>query len=88
MAIPPPRPPREPRLDIVRGLLQIFIFASHSAGTFAGAWLIHGSWGLSDSSEQFLFMSGFVLGSLFVRNALRKGYGSAVRDFLKPTVRL
>lgn len=88
MAIPPPRPPREPRLDIVRGLLQIFIFASHSAGTFAGAWLIHGSWGLSDSSEQFLFMSGFVLGSLFVRNALRKGYGAALRDFLKRTFRL
>lgn len=84
----PPRPPRDQRLDIVRGLLQIFIFASHSAATFAGAWLIHGQWGLSDSSEQFLLMSGAVLGSLYVRNRMRDGHGAATRDFLRRTVRL
>ncbi|WP_439576552.1 OpgC domain-containing protein [Elioraea sp.] len=84
----PPRPPRDPRLDIIRGILQLFIFFSHSAGTFTGSWLIHASWGLSDSSEQFLFLSGFVLGSLFVRNAGRDGPVAAIRDFLVRTFRL
>ncbi|WP_374446703.1 OpgC domain-containing protein [Stella sp.] len=84
----PPRPARDQRLDIVRGLLQLFIFASHSAATFAGAWLIHGQWGLSDSSEQFLLMSGAVLGSLYARNALRHGHRSATMDFLRRTGRL
>lgn len=83
-----PRPPRDPRLDMVRGILQIFIFFSHSAGTFTGSWFIHASWGLSDSSEQFLFLSGFVLGSLFVRNAYRDGSVAATRDFMSRTFRL
>lgn len=84
----PPRPPRDQRLDIVRGLLQLFIFASHSAATFTGAWLIHGQWGLSDSSEQFLLMSGAVLGSLYARKAMRDGHRSATVDFLRRTGRL
>jgi hypothetical protein len=88
MRSPLPRPPRDTRLDIVRGILQLFIVFSHSGGTFSGSWLIHASWGLSDSSEQFLFLSGFVLGSLFVRNAHRNGAISATRDFLARTFRL
>lgn len=88
MRSPLPRPPRDPRLDIVRGILQLFIFFSHSAGTFTGSWLIHASWGLSDSSEQFLFLSGFVLGSLFARNAYRDGSVAATRDFMSRTFRL
>jgi len=59
---PPPsrqalaRPPRDLRLDVVRGWMQLSIFISHVAGT-ACIWLIHASWGLSDSSEQFVFLS-------------------------------
>ncbi|MBM3613596.1 MAG: OpgC domain-containing protein, partial [Alphaproteobacteria bacterium] len=55
---PPPRPPRDLRLDVMRGLMQIFIFISHAPGSIAN-WAIHGAWGFSDSSEQFVFLSGY-----------------------------
>ena len=84
----PPRPPRDTRLDIVRGWLQLTIFASHATGSFIGGWMIHGSWGLSDSSEQFVFLSGFTLGSVFARKAARGGWRSGAWDLLARTRRL
>ena len=68
------RPSRDIRVDIIRGWLQLTIFASHAAGSWIGAWLIHGAWGLSDSSEQFVFLSGLMLGSVFARKAPGKGF--------------
>jgi len=82
------RPSRDARLDLVRGWLQLSIFASHAQGSFVGAWLIHGTWGLSDSSEQFVFLSGLVLGSVFVRKHERDGWTSALHDMLRRTGRL
>jgi hypothetical protein len=76
----PARPPRDFRLDIVRGWLQVTIFASHVGGSFIGGWLIHGAWGLSDSSEQFVFLSGFTLGSVFARKAARGGWREGAAD--------
>ena len=73
-------PPRDLRLDIVRGWMQLTIFASHAAGSWIGHWLIFGAWGLSDSSEQFVFLSGFTLGWVFARNAARGGWRSAAAD--------
>lgn len=84
----PPRPPRDTRLDIFRGLLQLVIFASHATGTWIGVWLIPSPWGLSDSSEQFVFLSGFTLGSVFARKAVRDGFFDAWRDMLRRTWRL
>jgi hypothetical protein len=54
-------PPRDARLDLIRGCLQLPIFASHAHGSLIGAWLIPSAWGLSDRSEQFVFLSGFSL---------------------------
>lgn len=79
---------RDMRLDLVRGWLQLQIFASHAQGSFAGAWLIHGTWGLSDSSEQFVFLSGLVLGSVFARKQGRDGWGRAARDMVRRAGRL
>ena len=84
----PARPARDVRLDIVRGWLQLSIFASHTTGSVVGAWLIHGAWGFSDSSEQFIFLSGFTLGSVFARKEARDGWGAAARDLLRRTWRL
>ncbi len=84
----PARPPRDTRLDIFRGLLQLAIFASHATGSWLGAWLIPAPWGLSDSSEQFVFLSGFTLGSVFARKAARGGWLAAARDLLGRTWRL
>lgn len=81
-------PPRDLRLDIVRGWLQLSIFASHAFGSFIGGWLIHAAWGLSDSSEQFVLLSGLVLGSVFALKAARDGEAAATRDLLGRTGRL
>jgi hypothetical protein len=77
-----PRPPRDTRVDIVRGWMQMVIFASHAAGSFIGGWLIHKAWGLSDSSEQFIFLSGLMLGSVHARRVLMQGRRAGARDML------
>ncbi len=82
------RPARDTRIDIIRGWLQLTIFASHAAGSWIGAWLIHGAWGLSDSSEQFVFLSGLMLGSVFARKSAREGFPSAARDMAMRSLRL
>lgn len=84
----PARPARDTRLDIVRGYLQLVIFASHVAGSFIGGWLIFGTWGLSDSSEQFVFLSGFTLGSVITRKAARDGWWEGSADIWRRAWRL
>ena len=84
----PARPARDTRVDIVRGWLQLTIFASHAAGSWIGAWLIHGAWGLSDSSEQFVFLSGLMLGSVFALKSARQGWRVASLDMLVRSLRL
>jgi len=83
----PLRPARDLRLDVMRGLMQVFIFVSHVPGTVFG-WAIHGSWGFSDSSEQFVFLSGFTLGSVFALKWARAGYGAAMADMAGRTLNL
>ena len=82
------RPARDQRLDVIRGGLQIFIFVSHIANSFVGGWLIHRAWGLSDSSEQFLFLSGLMLGSVFTLKAARGPALPAVLDIFRRAARL
>lgn len=81
------RPPRDTRLDIVRGWLQLTIMASHVGG-FASVWLIHAAWGYSDSSEQFVLLSGLMLGSVFTLKRLRDGWVAAWCDMLLRAARL
>lgn len=83
----PERPPRDLRLDVLRGWMQISIFVSHIAGTAFGM-LIHAGWGLSDSSEQFVFLSGFGLGSVFALKTARDGFAAGLRDLRGRTWRL
>jgi hypothetical protein len=80
------RPARDTRLDLLRGWLQLQIFASHAHGSLIGAWLITAAWGFSDSSEQFVYLSGFALGSVFTLKAHRGGWRAGVRD-LGPRIR-
>lgn len=80
-------PPRDLRLDVVRGWMQVSIFVSHVVGT-AFAWGIHAAWGLSDSSEQFVFLSGVALGSVFTLKAARDGVATARADLMRRTLHL
>lgn len=82
------RPPRDLRLDILRGWMQVSIFGAHAVGTAFGAYGIHAAWGVSDSSGQFVFLSGFVLASVFTLKAGRDGPAEARRDMLRRAGRL
>lgn len=82
------RPQRDLRLDIVRGWMQISIFGAHAVGTAFGTYGIHAAWGTSDSSGQFVFLSGFVLSSVFTLKAQRDGTRGATRDILRRAARL
>jgi hypothetical protein len=86
--IVPTRPPRDTRVDIVRGYLQLTIFASHAAGSWFGFWMIHRAWGFTDSSEQFVFLSGLMLGSVFALKSSRLGWTEASKDMLGRAWRL
>lgn len=82
------RPQRDLRLDVLRGWLQVSIFGAHAVGSAFGAYGIHAAWGVSDSSEQFLFLSGFVLASVFTLKAARDGEATAARDTWARAARL
>lgn len=88
LARPLARPARDLRLDIIRGWLQVSIFGAHAVGSAFGAFGIHAAWGLSDSSEQFLFLSGFVLASVHTLKADRDGAAAAARDIWRRAGRL
>jgi hypothetical protein len=75
------RPPRDVRMDVLRGWMQVSIFISH-AHTVAFFWGIHAAWGISDSSEQFVLLSGLALGSVFTLKRARDGFRSAAGDLL------
>src|SRR4051812_29381907 len=83
----PARPPRDRRLDVLRGWMQLSIYLSHIVGT-GFAWLIHAAWGLSDSSEQFVLLSGLGLGSVFTLKAARDGFAAGLRDLMGRVRRL
>ncbi len=81
------RPPRDLRLDILRGWMQISIFVAHCVGSLM-SWGIHAAWGISDSSEQFVLLSGLLLGSVFTLKAARGDGAGARRDIALRTIKL
>ena len=86
-ARPLARPERDLRLDVLRGWMQVSIFVSHVVGTSL-AWGIHAAWGLSDSSEMFILLSGMTLGSVFALKYARAGGRTAQQDLLTRAGRL
>ena len=73
---------------MVKGVLQLSIFAKHIGLSFVGGWVIHSNWGFSDSSELFLLLSGFTLGSVFALKQTKAGWAAAAWDMLGRAVRL
>ena len=82
------KPERDQRLDVVKGILQLTIFAKHIGFSFIGGWVIHSNWGFSDSSELFVLLSGFTLGSVYTLKQRRDGWWMATRDMLGRALRL
>ena len=67
--------------------MQVSLIIAHCYGAEISGWIIHASWGVSDGSEQFVLLSGLVLGSVFTRKRF-SGYGAATRDLWLRAARL
>ncbi len=67
------KPARDERLDLFRGLALIFIFVNHIPQN-AVSLLSNRSWGFSDATEIFVFVSGYAAALAYGRVALREGY--------------
>lgn len=67
--------------------MQVSLLVAHCYGAEILGWGIHASWGLSDGSEQFVLLSGLVLGSVFARKRFG-GFRAAARDMLGRALRL
>ncbi len=81
------RPSRDPGLDALRGMLQLFIFVGHIPLNWAAV-AIHRSWGFSDSSELFVFLSGMTLGSLFALRQFERGWRIAGTELWRRAAKL
>lgn len=61
--------PRDWRIDFWRGLAIVFIFWNHSVDNVM-SWFTTKNFGLSDSAELFVFLSGFAMASMFLAKFL------------------
>lgn len=73
---------RDLRLDLFRGLALVFIFVNHIPHN-AASWLTNRSWGFSDATEIFVFVSGYAAALAYGGVARRAGYAQAVLRVLR-----
>ena len=64
-------PSRDWRIDFWRGLAIVFIFWNHSVDNVM-SWFTTKYYGLSDSAELFVFLSGFAMCGMFVSKFLKR----------------
>jgi hypothetical protein len=77
-----PKPPRDLRLDFFRGLALFFIFFNHIPDNEV-SWLTNRSWGFSDATEIFVFVSGYAAVLAYGGIAQRRSYLLASLRILK-----
>jgi len=61
------RAPRDPRLDVFRGIALVMIFINHVPGTMFEHFT-NRNWGFSDAAEGFVLMSGMAAGIAYASN--------------------
>ncbi len=69
----PAKAPRDLRLDFFRGLALFFIFFNHVPDNEV-SWLTNRSWGFSDATEIFVFVSGYAAVLAYGGVARRQSY--------------
>ncbi|MET0312914.1 MAG: OpgC domain-containing protein [Hansschlegelia sp.] len=67
----PARSARDWRIDFWRGLAIVFIFWNHSVDNVM-SWFTTKYYGLSDSAELFVFLSGFAMAGMFSAKFMRR----------------
>lgn len=73
---------RDYRLDFFRGLGLLVIYSNHVAEISHRSIFMIFSWrviGISDAAELFIFISGFLFGSIYYKTFLTQGYGACQR---------
>ena len=69
-------PSRDWRIDFWRGLAIVFIFWNHSVDNVM-SWFTTKYYGLSDSAELFVFLSGFAMCGMFLSKFLKRPFMAA-----------
>nr|WP_083792034.1 OpgC domain-containing protein [Roseobacter sp. GAI101] len=64
------RRPRDPRIDLFRGLLLVMIFIDHVPGNWYETLTLR-NWGFSDAAESFFVMSGMAAGLAYTGGVAR-----------------
>ncbi len=70
---PPPKPPRDQRLDAFRGLGMLIIFMAHAPGNPWNNW-IPARFGFSSATELFVFCSGLASAIAFGSTFVKRGW--------------
>lgn len=87
MSLPPPSPPRDIRLDFIRGLALLVIFVNHMPNN-AGQFFTLSRYGWSDAAEVFVFCSGFVSARVFGQAFARSGLWPGTARVLQRCVQI
>ena len=82
-----PKPARDHRLDLARGVMLLIIFVAHVPNNLWADW-IPARFGFSSGAEIFVFVSGVASGLAFGGTFLRKGFASGVRRIGKRILQL
>jgi hypothetical protein len=64
--------PRDPRIDVLRGVALLVIASDHIPGNALAAWTLR-AWGACDLAEVFVFTSGYVSGMAYGRSLRSQG---------------
>jgi hypothetical protein len=73
-----PHPPRDERIDFLRGLALLFIFVDHVPDSLYSLVTLR-AYAFADAAELFFFLSGFVAAMVYGRMAEKKGLLAAAR---------
>lgn len=79
--------PRDPRVDVVRGLALIFIFIDHLPANPLASFTLHAI-GFSDAAEVFVLLAGFGTALAFGASWSSAGYGTAAARLLGRAAKL
>lgn len=77
-----PRPGRDLRLDLFRGLANWAIFLDHIPNN-AVAWLTARNYGFSDAADLFVFISGYTAALAYSRVMRREGFLAAAVKLMR-----
>ena len=87
-AAPAPRPARSEAIDIIRGLLLVFMAINHLPVPAVLAPVLRQPLGVVTAAEGFVLMAGLLIGLIYTRKLARDGSGPVNRQLLRRAGRI